>query len=349
MTRRRTWLFAAIMWSTMALGCALVVLVYEVYKIETTTQLGFTVTGGPWIVRDDEIGYVPRPNSELVFEHPELGIRYHAFTDRLGARVDDGDTETPDRVDVMILGCSFTWGLGVRNEDTYAEHLRQLLGTTVVNLAMGGYGSIQSLQRLRRNTGLAPKLVIYAFIRHHLDRNVSPCAAAPPVFCITQPYFETRDGVGDIHPPPAPLVSGEPVRIMTHDWDGPADVLRATLWALRTDIFRFTARPDQSPGTMNESVTFAVTEMARTTRAIGAQLAVLYIPYLNDRQPQGPPESLRRAVAENDVALIDLTPWVDAHHAQHPGLPLVLGSQDLHPNPLAHRLIAEGIAQHLRP
>src|ERR1035437_8508029 len=189
------------MWSLVLLGCGAVVLAYELYKIETGPRLPFHLTGGPLIAFDDEIGYVPRPNSDNGFYHPDSNSRYHSFTDRLGARVNRIGDQTPGRVDVMILGCSFTWGLGVKNEDTYAQQLQQLLGVTTVNLAMGGYSSIQSLQRLRCNVDLQPKVVIYGFIQAHLARNVSACAPGLPAFCITQPYFEKKGGTGHISPP----------------------------------------------------------------------------------------------------------------------------------------------------
>jgi len=50
------------------------------------------------------------------------------------------------------------------------------LGRTGANLALAAYGTTQSLQVLRRNLNLKPKLVIYTLISDHLRRNVSSCA-----------------------------------------------------------------------------------------------------------------------------------------------------------------------------
>lgn len=330
------------------LFCGLVVFVYEVYRIETGPRLGFELRGGPWVELDDQIGYVPRPNSDTVFEHPDSNSRYHAFTDRLGARVSHMGDQTPEHVDVMILGCSFSWGLGVKNEDTYSEQLKQRLGVTTVNLAMGGYGSIQSLQRLQRNLDLRPKVVIYAFIQAHLARNVSPCGAGLPAFCVTQPYFEKRGASGDIHPPHPPLVGLEQAQeIMWHPGNL-SHMLPAVTWALRSDLLAYTDPVDRSVESMNASVRFAVSEMAKSTAAIGATLVILYIPYLTPDLLSGPPQALLQAGAENNTWFIDLTSVVSTWLQQHPDEPLTLSPSDLHPNPLAHLLIAEQLASSLQ-
>jgi lysophospholipase L1-like esterase len=299
------------------------------------------------MVLDDEIGYVPRPDADVVFEHSDSNTRYHAFTDQRGARVDRPGEQTPARVDVMVLGCSFTWGFGVPNEDTYTEQLKARLGVTAVNLGMGGYSSIQCLQRMRRNLDLRPKFVVFGFVVHQLDRNVSACAATPPTFCLPQPYFEDGDGLGHIRPAGAPLIDAEPMHLMTGDWGNPLDALRAATWALRSDVFRATVRPDQSPAAMVASIRFVIAEMAQAARGIGAQLVVLHIPFLTN-PPERPPGFLLQAAAESDAALVDLTPAVAAHYRAQPRVPLTLTPEDAHPNAAGHRLIADQLAAYLQ-
>src|SRR6266508_1960293 len=101
--------FGAITGSIALLVCGAAILGYELYKIETGMQIPFRVSGS-WIERDGEIGYVPRPNNDVEFQHPDSGARYHAFTDRRGARVTGGGEQTPSHADLMFIGCSFTWG-----------------------------------------------------------------------------------------------------------------------------------------------------------------------------------------------------------------------------------------------
>jgi hypothetical protein len=344
-SRRRAWLFRAIVGGLVLFVCAGAVLGWELYRIETGMQLPFRVSGS-WIARDPQLGYVPRPNNQVEFYHPDSDTRYQAFTDRLGARVSARGEQSPLQADLLFVGCSFTWGLGVKNEDTYAVQVGRMLGVPSVNLAMGGYGSIQSLLRLRANVGLQPKVVVYGFLETHLERNLSPCAAAPPAFCLTQPFFEDGADGGHIHPPFAPLEGFEAVHIMVHDWHGPGDVLRAATWALRTDLFHLTTRAEGSDEAMSKSIRYAIAEMAQATRAIGAPLLVVYIPMLVER-PADPPEALRRAVAESRVGLLDLAPAVREHYRVRPRVPLVMSPVDAHPNAEGHLLIAERIAQAL--
>src|SRR2546428_12592701 len=92
--------------------CGAAILGYELYKIDTGVQIPFRVSGS-WIERDGEIGYVPRPNNDVEFYHPDSGARYHAFTDRLGVRVTDGGEQTPSHPELMFIGCYFPLGLVV--------------------------------------------------------------------------------------------------------------------------------------------------------------------------------------------------------------------------------------------
>jgi hypothetical protein len=340
LSSRTRLVFGVITGSIALFVCGTAILGYELYKIDTGTQIPFRVSGS-WIERDGEIGYVPRPNNVVEFYHPDSGTRYHAFTDQRGARVTDRGEQTPSHADLMFIGCSFTWGLGVINEDTYAAQTGRLLGVSTVNLGMGGYSSIQSLLRLRRNLDSKPRVVIYGFLGTHLERNVSPCAAAPPVFCLTQPYFEPGDDAGHIHPPFAPLEGFEAVHIIVHDWHGPGDMLRGAMWAFHTDLFHLTTRVEQSKDTMTASIRFAIAEMEKTTRSIGAKLLIVHIPMLE--RPADPPEALRLAIRESGVRFVDVTPAVRAHYRANPDVPLVLSPVDSHPNRRGHRLIAEEI------
>ena len=57
---------------------------------------------------------------------------------------------------------------------------------------------------------------------------------------------------------------------------------------------------------------------------------------------------LAAAVASKDIAFVDFAPVAEAYYAREPAGTLVLGPDDAHPNALAHRLIAETLAQAIR-
>ena len=82
------------------------------------------------------------------------------------------------RGEVLVVGCSFTQGFGVADEDTFSYLLNQRYRHLMFhNFGTGGYGTYQSLLRIeqnlsRPNTDDIP-LVIYGFIDLHLQRNVA--------------------------------------------------------------------------------------------------------------------------------------------------------------------------------
>ena len=87
----------------------------------------------------------------------------------VGPAPDDGPT-------VLLVGCSFTQGYGVRDEETMAWKLQQRFPQLRFrNFGTSGYGTYQSLLLLRDliETGHErPALVIYGFVPFHADRNV---------------------------------------------------------------------------------------------------------------------------------------------------------------------------------
>ena len=83
-------------------------------------------------------------------------------------------------VELPLLGCSYTQGWAVTDEETYAWHLQTMLpDVTMLNYGTAGYGTYQSLLALEghfaRATRPAP-LVVYGLIPAHEVRNVAPAS-----------------------------------------------------------------------------------------------------------------------------------------------------------------------------
>lgn len=76
----------------------------------------------------------------------------------------------------FILGCSFTYGWGLSDEQTYPWKVqKRLSGVKVLNYGSPGYSTFQSLLVLEREINRSSAaVVIYGFIEHHEDRNVAP-------------------------------------------------------------------------------------------------------------------------------------------------------------------------------
>jgi hypothetical protein len=78
--------------------------------------------------------------------------------------------------EIVLTGGSFTLGWAVSDWETFAWHLQNKLpDRKIVNLGVSGYGTYQSLLRLKRELPDAdePRMVLYGFIDHHETRNVA--------------------------------------------------------------------------------------------------------------------------------------------------------------------------------
>lgn len=86
------------------------------------------------------------------------------------------------RPHVVVIGCSYTQGWAVTDEETYAWRLQsEFPSHAFLNIGTAGYGTYQSLLALERyfagGHAAAPEppaVVIYGFIDHHEERNVAP-------------------------------------------------------------------------------------------------------------------------------------------------------------------------------
>ena len=97
------------------------------------------------LVFDPEIGARANPSSHARRIYPAVADRktfaFDIYTDDRGARVDGPGQRSPEQVDVMVVGDSFTWGYALANEDTWARHLSRDLEASVSNFAMAAYGT----------------------------------------------------------------------------------------------------------------------------------------------------------------------------------------------------------------
>ena len=121
-------------------------------------------------------------------EDPVLGWRNRPGTwpvdleSRPMTLLPDGSRQTVPKASgatnvVVMAGCSFMQGYGVRDEETVASQLqRQFPGTRLVNRATAGYGTVQVCLALRQwleQSPSPPACVIYGFLDHHELRNVA--------------------------------------------------------------------------------------------------------------------------------------------------------------------------------
>lgn len=311
----------------------------------TVPGIAMSVEGDPLVLFDPEIGAIANPSSHNRRIYPAIKDRkafaFDVYTDDRGARVDGPGQKSPAKVDIVVVGDSFTWGYALPNPETYANRLGRELNASLSNFAMASYGTTQSLQVLRRHRDLAPMLVIYGMIAHHFERNVMPCAPSYYPFCYDVSHVTTDEqGKLRIAPPWSNGVrrlqeqlSGDyrnPVSWLTHG----IDVIHG-----RIEYARATFR-EADEAEKDRAMGFLLRELESTVAAMGAKLLVVYLP----TNYYGPPAGLAKIVG--NIRLLDLTEsFLKNREAGGPN-PYIVG--DGHPSAAGNKLMADEIAKYIR-
>jgi hypothetical protein len=299
------------------------------------------VDGGPLIAFDREIGFVPTPNSSTTVTL-EGGGSYHVYTDRRGARVSHPGEQSADKLDMLFIGDSFTWGHGVENDDTYAARVARGLHVSSANLALASYGTTQALQMLERNLDTRPSTVIYPVGRDHWRRNVSACAPTYYPFCVDYSYVAIgSDGSPEIRPPASNGVRRSALQA-EYDREGlsPAQWLIHGVDVIRGRILLQAAKANAADARLQATaMEFLLSKMTATLRAIGASLIVVSLPARGQTSPA--PEQLPQLSRKLGFRFLDVTPAMMNHGAANLYLP------DGHTNQAGDALIADYIMKFL--
>ena len=333
-------------------ACLALAVAYYAYRARSYAALDHALEGDFPIEPDDEMGFVPIRNGATFRRHDRAGLAYHVFTSDRRARVNARFERTPPTVDLMIVGCSFSWGHGVESEDTYGQVLARRRGLTVANLAFSAWGTTQAVQMLERNRDLAPRAVIYGFMADHLKRNLMACAPAYGPLCLPFAHVEFgEDGQPFLARPDASLF--EPNRRLWRSFFftkslGP----RPLLAAAEVDWTRLRTRhppPRDDEQAEALALDFLLPKLDAAARSAGSTLVIVNLPYLEPGQtPPARPALLRavEAVRGSGAEFLDLAPAVRSYY-RDPHRPSLRFARDRHPNPEAHRLFAGAIAAFL--
>jgi hypothetical protein len=223
---------------------------------------------------------------------------------------------------MLLVGCSFTMGWAVSDDQTWAWRVQELRpDVEVVNQGVVGYGTFQSLLRLdqllRREGQQRPARVLYGFINHG-GRNVAAPrwlrGLAVDKLPAATPYCSlTADGRLQRHPP-----EGYP-SLPFHEHLALVALLEKAWLAWRAGGRYASAVPVTQ---------LLLLEMAERCRAagVGFSLVVLHVPEAV--------KALYMAYAEQQR--IDVIDCNQEHYDPVPG--------EVHPNAAAHRRWGDCIA-----
>jgi hypothetical protein len=167
----------------------------------------FSVSGAQylgWAKPDPVLGWRNNPGVHPADEGPHEPMTILADGSR--------DTGTPAGAGpaVVIVGCSYAEGYGVRDDQTFAWKLQQRFPQLRIrDFGVPGYGTYQSLILLRElieRQGIRPALVIYGYLPFHADRNVLTYSMLEAFRAFggerfSPPHAELRDGELVTFPP----------------------------------------------------------------------------------------------------------------------------------------------------
>ena len=209
---------------------------------------------------------------------------------------------------VAVYGCSFTYGTGLADEETFTAHLQQTLpDIRILNRGIGGHGTVQNLLQFRRDIAHGSvDAAVFAIISDHRFRNIAHPQRMRQY--LSPDWYR----LGVEHVPVARLDAAGRVRIIYHP------IWQPVIRDADFDIFL----PDDY---MINAATFAVLDLVRATAAAAG--IPLRLVLLDAIDPSFSAALLHHAPDACDIS----TPYDQAHTF----LP-----SDIHPNAEANRLFA---------
>jgi hypothetical protein len=342
---------------------------YAAYSFLKSDHLGFR---GRVHRADAELGFAAVPDARgfHVFPSgPPLPMRYDAEGFRIPAG-QPADAPRP-RPLVLALGCSFTYGDGCRAEDTYPHLVARELGGTELNAGKCAYGLAQMLLLARRLIPqYRPDYVLVQFSTWLPGRGTSGFARAtfgrvPVPFLLLRP-----DGTTDVHAPAfgtwvfdLPFADfdnkergvGEFARfffragapLMVHDdLSMAAFAVRRALGSL-PEAERLRAQRNREE--LNRVV---YAEIGRLAAAHGSRMVIVRLSHPLEAHWQRLKELSPGALVVNAQAVLDAQVPSGSRDEYYKLFGHWRGSPprlvDNHPNPAAHRVIADAVVRAIR-
>ena len=159
------------------------------------TKNNFISWYGKMYQQDDILGYkmFSDRRSSLVYNYlPPVPVR----TDKQGFRIPDSLqslTDVSKQVDILFLGCSFTFGSACRAENTFSYLVAADKNMNYLNAAVGGYGLAQMfLQAQQLIPRYKPKYVVVQNSPWLISRGITEFAPSRGGYLLPTPYFADK-------------------------------------------------------------------------------------------------------------------------------------------------------------
>jgi hypothetical protein len=228
---------------------------------------------------DPLIGWVLTPDS-MQFRHRLIDAHGAIQYDVLYS-VEGGQRRTSavphTGPNLIAAGCSFTFGHGLNDEDSWPWLLQEKLPDYhVMNTGDMGYGTDQALlaaERAVRQHAGQTSAVVLGFGDFQIERNRSTQGWLATVYPFSKPLFAVRSG--DVQ-----------YQHQVRFWSGGAAAQYSNLFASAANTFANRANAIPSHEGAKELTAALITSFAARFQALGVQFAVVMLPYIGDNSPQ---------------------------------------------------------------
>jgi lysophospholipase L1-like esterase len=110
---------------------------------------------------DPVLGWANAPGMHGVYERDEF--RFPIRVNSFGMRDVEIERAPGPKKRIAVLGDSFTWGIGVADEDRFTEQLELARGVETLNFGVAGYAPIQYSLMMDEVLAFEPEIVVVAF------------------------------------------------------------------------------------------------------------------------------------------------------------------------------------------
>ena len=302
----------------------------------------------------DTYFYVNKPSSTITFQYDSNPHGYFKpgnvvdhVTNSWGFRGPEFSPKTPGTVRLLFVGDSFTFGEGVRFEDTFAEATARLLPARLgrenlqvesCNVGVGGYNTTDELFLLKAIApDLRPDAVVLCYVLNDAE---PPLFQVDPVRGPVRQHrgAEVPEGLDEPRPPQTLLYRSRVAQVAWRYAEGRKQTRQTEAY------YRSLYAPDSAGWQASRS---ALREAGEFCRRGKIPLVVMVFPILHKLDADYPFRSIHDLVdqeAERDGAVVlDLLPSFLGHNAAD----LRVHPTDQHPNEKAHRIAAEALAAKL--
>lgn len=223
-------------------------------------------------VYDPELGWRMKP----FYERKEVNHNSHGFRGKLEF------TLNPQSSRIFAVGDSFTYGLGVKDEETFSAYLSQISRMEVINAGVNAYGVDQALLTWEKKGKLfQPKTVVLGYYVDDFFRNALTIRDRP------KPYFfydkiEQEFRLNGIPVPELQLLESEEITVLKRR----LRVIEALSWMQRKVQQKLGYIDDDALHQRARLSNYILNRFNDSVAQAGARFLVVIIGHCSDGKPE---------------------------------------------------------------